>query len=142
MVKTFAPNPNKIERKWHLIDAEGKVLGKLAADVAVKLIGKDKATYAPNENVGDKVVITNAEKIITTGTKERHKTYTHHTGYPGGLRTEKLRDLRNRRPTEIIKRAINGMLPKNKLRKERLANLYVYEGNKNPHTAQTNTEKK
>lgn len=136
--KTYAPNANKVEKKWHFIDATDKTLGRLAAQIAPLLLGKNKPEYAPNAELGDKVVITNAEKIRVTGKKETDKIYYHHTGFPGGIREETLGKLRDRKPTEILKRAIIGMLPKNKLRQERMENLYIYKGSEHPHTAHEN----
>ena len=125
---------NKIE--WHLVDAKDQVLGKLAKEISKTLIGKNKAEYAFNQNWGDKVVVINAEKVKVTGKKLTGKKYIYYTGYPHGLRTEVLGKLLSRKPTEIIKRAVSGMLPKNKLRKIRMANLYIYAGEKHPHQAQ------
>ena len=142
MNKTFAPNPKEVEKKWHFIDAENKVLGRVAAEVVVLLMGKNKAEFSPNEVVGDKVVITNAKNIAVTGNKLKDKLYQHHTGFPGGLRTETLGKLMARKPNEALKRAIYGMLPKNKLRDRRMTNLYIYEGAEHPHTAQETHAKK
>lgn len=121
---------------WHLIDAKGETLGKLATKIAVILVGKDKAEYVFNQNWGDKVVVINAEKIKVTGKKMTDKLYIHYTGFPHGLRTETLGNLIGRKPTEVIKKAVSGMLPKNKMRKQRMANLYIYAGDKHPHQAQ------
>jgi len=134
--KTFAPNANKITKEWHFLDATDKVLGRFASDVAKILIGKNKAEYTPNANLGDKVVITNASKILVTGNKMKDKKYIHHTGFPGGLREESLESLIERKPEEVLKKAIVGMLPKNKLRNERVKNLYIYKGAEQPHKAQ------
>lgn len=134
--KTFAPNAEKIKKEWHFVDATDKVLGRFASEIAKILIGKNKATYTPNANLGDKVVITNAEKIQVSGKKMTDKIYYHHTGFPGGLRSESLKHLKERKPEQILKRAILGMLPKNKLRAERIKNLYVYKGSEHPHKAQ------
>lgn len=136
MNKSYMPTKSNIVRNWHFIDAEGKVLGDLASQVSKILIGKNKAIYTPNINVGDKVVITNAEKVQVTGTKELNKIYYKHTGFPGGIRSETLKELRKRKPEDIIKKAVYGMLPKNKLRSERLNNLYIYVGSTHPHIAQ------
>lgn len=138
MRKTFAPNPKKIDKKWHFIDAGDKILGKLASDIAVLLMGKNKAVYSPNEELGDKVVVTNVEKIAITGNKLTNKVYQRYTGYPGGLRTETLKSLKERRPTEVLRKAVKGMLPKNKLLKERMSNLYIYKGSEHPHRGQQN----
>jgi large subunit ribosomal protein L13 len=124
------------ETKWHFMDADGKVLGKFATEVSKVLIGKHKAEYAPLVNTGDKVVVLNAKKIAVTGKKLDDKVYHRYTGYPSGIRSEKLRDLLERRPTEAVRRAVKGMLPKNKLLKVRMRNLYIYEGNEHPHKAQ------
>lgn len=138
MKKTFTPKKEDIAKaqKWHFFDATGLVLGNLAVQISNKLSGKDKSIFTPNINTGDKVVVTNASKIVVTGSKETKKEYIHYTGYPGGLRTESLKHLFERRPNEVIKRAIKGMLPNNKLRKERMTNLYIYEGAEHPHQAQ------
>ena len=133
--KTFAPNPTKIKTEWHYMSASGKVLGRFATEVAKILMGKNKVEYAPNQNVGDKVVITNAERITVTGNKVEDKLYRHYTGFPGGLREETFGKLKARKPEEILKRAISGMLPKNKLRKDRMNNLYIYKGDEHPHKA-------
>ncbi|HLC93738.1 MAG TPA: 50S ribosomal protein L13 [Patescibacteria group bacterium] len=138
MRKTFAPNPKKIDKKWHFIDAGDKILGKLASEIAVLLMGKNKAVYSPNEELGDKVVVTNVEKIAITGNKLTNKVYQRYTGYPGGLRTETLKSLKERRPTEVLRKAVKGMLPKNKLLKERMSNLYIYKGSEHPHRGQQN----
>jgi len=134
--KTFAPNPDKVGKNWIHMDATDKVLGKLSTDIVKALMGKNKPEFAPNENIGDKVVVTNSAKVATTGTKMKKKMYYHHTGFPGGLRTESLENLMKRDSTEVIRKAVKGMLPKNKLQKERLANLYIYKGAEHPHKAQ------
>lgn len=134
--KTFAPNANKITKAWHFVDANDKILGRFATEIARILIGKNKAEYTPNANVGDRVVVTNAEKIMVTGKKIKDKMYYHHTGFPGGLRAETLGALKERKPEQILKNAILGMLPKNKLRAERIKNLYIYKGSEHPHQAQ------
>lgn len=133
--KTFAPNPTKIKTGWHYVDASGKVLGRFATEVVKILMGKDKPEYATNQNIGDKVVIINAEKITVTGNKAHDKLYRHYTGFPGGLREETFEKLKIRKPEDILKRAISGMLPKNKLRKDRMSNLYIYKGTEHPHKA-------
>jgi len=136
MNKTYTPSQKELKPTWHLIDADNKVLGRIAADISSILIGKNKPTYTPNINVGDKVVVINAEKVAVTGTKLKNKIYHRVTGYPGGVRSESLEKLLNRRPTEVIKKAVFGMLPKNKLRQERMNNLYIYTGPEHPHQAQ------
>ncbi len=133
---TYTPSANKLEVKWYHIDAAGKILGQVATEAAKILIGKNKAEYTPNINVGDAVVITNAEKIAVTGKKLIDKTYYKHTGFPGGLKSETLGEIMEKKPTEALKRAIYGMLPKNKLRSLRVKNLHLYVGPEHPHAAQ------
>ena len=140
MKKTFAPNATKIEKKWHFMDAKDKVLGRLATEIATKLMGKNKVTYAPNAEVGDKVVVINVKDIAVTGKKMRDKVYNHYTGFPGGLRTETLGKMMVRKPTEALRLAVSGMLPKNKLRKIWMSSLYLYEGAEHPHKAQENAK--
>jgi len=134
--KTTVLSTKDKKDNWHLIDANGETLGKLATKISVILVGKDKAEYALNQNWGDKVVVVNAEKIKVTGKKMTNKLYIHYTGFPHGLRTETLGNLIGRKPTEVLKKAVSGMLPKNKMRKQRMANLYIYAGDKHPHQAQ------
>lgn len=140
MQKTYAPNNKQIKKEWHFIDADNKVLGRLASDIAVLLMGKNKPQYAPNAEIGDKVVVTNASKIAVTGKKLHDKTYYHHTGYPKGLRSITLEKLLEKKPTEVLRKAVEGMLPKNRLRKVRMSNLYIYEGIEHPHKAQENAK--
>lgn len=122
----------KVERKWHLIDAEDQILGRMATKIARLLSGKDKVEYIPYLDVGDNVVVINAKEVAVTGKKERQKIYYRHSGYPGGLRAETLRELRERRPEEIIRRAVKGMLPKNKLQKSMLKRLHIFAGEEHP----------
>jgi len=131
--KTYAPKVAEIKRAWHFIDATDEILGRVATRIAKILMGKNKATFTPNENTGDKVVVTNAEKIRFTGKKLKDKVYYHHTGYPKGLREENLKSLFGRQPTEVLRRAVSGMLPKNRLRIQRIKNLYIYVGSEHPH---------
>lgn len=119
--------------KWYLLDASDKVLGSVASDAAALLIGKNRADFAPNRCYGDKVVVINAGSVAVTGRKMKSKSYYHHTGYPGGIKEERLEDLMKEKPEEVIRKAVLGMLPKNKLRKKRIANLYVYSGAEHPH---------
>lgn len=134
--KTTFLNIKDKKEVWHLIDAEGQTLGKIASKITIILIGKDNAEYTPTQNWGDTVVVINAEKIKVTGKKMEDKKYIHYTGFPHGLRTESLESLLSRKPTEVLRKAVSGMLPKNKLRKQRLANLYIYADDKHPHQAQ------
>ena len=128
--------PDEIEKQWILIDAKGQVLGKIAADIASILRGKTKPTYAPYMDAGDFVVVVNAEKIVLTGRKWSQKMYYHHSGYPGGIKGVSAEKLRQKRPEEIIRRAVWGMLPKNRLGRKLIKKLKVYEGPEHPHVAQ------
>ncbi len=137
-VKTKQEKTTKViePKKWYLIDARGKVLGRLATIVATILRGKEKVGFVPYLDKGDYVVVVNASKVAATGRKEERKNYYRYSGYPGGLRTETLKTLRNRRPEMIIEHAIRGMLPKTKLGKAMIKKLYVYSGETHPHAAQ------
>lgn len=127
---------NETERKWRVIDAEGKILGRLSTEIANALRGKDKATFTPNQDCGDFVVVVNADKIKVSGTKETDKIYYRHSGFPGGFRQETLASLRKRRPEEIIRRAVKGMLPHNRLADKLILKLKIYAGAEHPHEAQ------
>lgn len=122
-----------IKREWHLIDAKDKVLGRTATKIAEILIGKPKAYFTRHLDVGDYVIVTNAADVKVTGNKVEKKEYTRYSGYPGGLKKEKFKDLLERKPEQIVKRAVSGMLPKNKLRKRMLRRLYVYAGGEHPY---------
>lgn len=117
-----------VERSWHLLDAKGQVLGRLTTRVAVLLMGKDKPAWVPYLDLGDNVVVINAKEVSVTGKKETQKRYYRYSGYPGGLRSETLGQLRSRRPTEVIRHAVLGMLPKNKLASRMITHLYIYPG--------------
>lgn len=117
-----------IKRAWHLVDAKDKILGRLSVEIAGLLMGKGKAYFARNLDCGDNVVVINAKEIKVTGKKEKEKVYHSHSGYPGGLRSETLEDLRARRPNEIIRHGVKGMLPQNKLRDRMLKRLVVFAG--------------
>ena len=136
MQKTWNAKPGEIERQWYLVDAEGKTLGRLATRIADTLRGKGKAQYTPHVDTGDFVVVVNAEKIAVTGKKLDEKVYYRHSGYPGGLKQRSLREQLERRPTEVIRTAVKGMLPKNKLAARQLTKLKVYAGPDHPHAAQ------
>jgi large subunit ribosomal protein L13 len=135
-MKTEIPSPEAIERKWHLIDAEDAVLGRVASKAALVLMGKHKAQYTPFIDTGDHVVVVNAAKVRLTGRKEEQKLYRRHSGYPGGLTETKARIVRIARPTRMVEEAIQGMLPKSKLGKQMYRKLQVYAGPKHPHDAQ------
>jgi large subunit ribosomal protein L13 len=135
-MKTEIPSPEAIERKWHLIDAEDAVLGRVASKAALVLMGKHKTQYTPFIDTGDHVVVINAAKVRLTGRKEEQKLYRRHSGYPGGLTETKARIVRIARPTRMVEEAIQGMLPKSKLGKQMYRKLQVYAGPKHPHDAQ------
>jgi large subunit ribosomal protein L13 len=135
-MRTYLAKPAEVSRKWYLVDANGKTLGRLASRVAMVLRGKHKPTFTPHVDTGDHVVIINAEKVRLTGEKMKTKIYTHHTGYPGGLKSISAEHLLGRRPAELLTRAIAGMLPKNPLGKQMAKKLRVYAGHEHPHQAQ------
>lgn len=126
----------QIQRQWYLLDARGQVLGRLATQIAKLLMGKGKPEWVPYLDCGDYVVVINAKDIRVTGRKEEQKIYTRYSGYPGGLRKETLGSLKKRRPEEVIRHAVEGMLPKNKLRARWIRKLYIYPGSEHPHEAQ------
>ena len=135
-MKTYSAKPHEIERSWRLVDAEGRTLGRLATEIADVLRGKDKPAYTPHVDTGDFVIVVNAEKISVTGDKRTAKRYYRHSGYPGGLRSRTLDEMLERRPEEVLRRAVRGMLPKNKLAAAQLRKLKVYAGPEHPHAAQ------
>nr|YP_009684625.1 ribosomal protein L13 [Pseudopedinella elastica]QDR24711.1 ribosomal protein L13 [Pseudopedinella elastica] len=137
MKDTFIPSKNFINKKWYLIDAENQTLGRLATKISRVLIGKEKAMYTPFLDTGDYIIVINAEKISLSGKKEKQKIYRNHSGRPGGMRTETLEKLRERRPEKIIEHAVKGMLPKGPLGRKLYTNLKVYKGEQHPHDAQT-----
>ena len=122
-----------IKREWHLIDVQDKTLGRIATEIALLLMGKGKPYFVRNLDCGDFVVITNAKTIRVTGKKEVQKTYKRHSGYPGGFKSETLKELRERKPEEIIKNAVKGMLPQNRLRDRMLNRLYIFAGDEHPY---------
>jgi large subunit ribosomal protein L13 len=135
-MKTYQAKPTDRERNWLLVDAEGKTLGRLATQIADLLRGKRKPTYTPHVDVGDFVIVVNAEKIVVTGNKLEAKRYWRHSGYPGGIRSRTLGEQLERRPEEVIRRAVKGMLPRNRLARRQIAKLKVYAGPDHPHAAQ------
>jgi len=136
-VRTYTPTASDIRRSWHVVDADGLVLGRLATEVARVLRGKHKATFAPHIDTGDHVIIVNAAKVVLTSDKADRKTVYRHSGYPGGLRATRYRDLLATKPEEAVRRAVRGMLPKNRLGRAMLRKLRVYAGPTHPHAAQT-----
>ena len=135
-MKTVFVKPANVERKWYLLDAEGKVLGRVAARIASILRGKEKAVFTPNQELGDYVVVINADKIAVTGNKAKQKLYHHHTGYAGGLKTVNFEKLIEKHPASPLELAIKGMLPKGPLGQKLFKNVKVYSGSEHPHTAQ------
>ncbi len=135
-MKTYSAKPLEVERKWYVIDAEGKTLGRLATVAANLLRGKTKPQYTPNIDTGDFVIVINAEKIQVSGKKETDKKYYHHTGYPGGLKVASFRELMEKNPVLAIEKAVKGMLPHNTLGHDQFNKLKVYAGSEHPHEAQ------
>ena len=135
-MKTYVATPETRERNWLVVDASGKTLGRLATQIADALRGKRKPEYTPHCDVGDFVIVINAEKISVTGKKLEDKLYHRHSGYPGGLRSRTLADMLERRPEEVIRKAVKGMLPRNRLARQQLRKLKVYAGAEHPHAAQ------
>jgi large subunit ribosomal protein L13 len=140
MQKTWNAKPGEVERNWYLVDAEGKTLGRLATQIADMLRGKTKPEYTPHVDTGDFVVVVNAEKIAVTGNKLEDKLYYRHSGYPGGLRSRPLKDQLERRPTEVIRKAVKGMMPRNRLSRAQIKKLKIYAGPEHPHEAQAPKE--
>jgi len=136
-MKTYSAKPGEIERRWYVVDAEGQNLGRLATRIADTLRGKGKPQYTPHIDTGDFVVVVNAEKISVTGKKLEQKIYYRHSGYPGGLRQRTLAEQLDRRPTEVLRKAVKGMLPRNRLARQQLLKLKVYAGPEHPHAAQS-----
>jgi len=135
-VKTWTAKPGEVTRRWYVVDAEGQTLGRLATQIADTLRGKNKPEYTPHVDTGDFVVVVNAEKIAVTGKKLDEKMYYRHSGYPGGLRTRTMREQLQRRPTEVLRKAVKGMLPRNRLARQQITKLKIYAGPEHPHTAQ------
>src|SRR6187431_1337690 len=137
MQKTGNAKPGEIERPWYVVDAEGKTLGRLATRIADTLRGKGKPQYTPHVDTGDFVVVVNAEKVAVTGSKLDTTIYYRHSGYPGGIKQRTLREQLERRPTEVLRKAVKGMLPKNKLASAQIGKLKIYAGPEHPHMAQS-----
>jgi large subunit ribosomal protein L13 len=135
-LKTYVANSETRDRQWLVVDATGQTLGRLATQIADALRGKRKPTYTPHVDTGDFVVVINAEKIVVTGSKRTEKMYYRHSGYPGGLKERTLQEMLDRRPEEVIRLAVKGMLPKNRLARKQLTKLKVYAGAEHPHAAQ------
>jgi large subunit ribosomal protein L13 len=137
LVKSYMARPLEVERRWYVVDAEGQTLGRLAAEIARVLRGKSKPQYTPHVDTGDFVVVVNAERIVVTGRKAEQKVYRRHSGYPGGLKTTSYEQLLERQPTEILRKAVKGMMPKTRLAHKQLRKLKIYAGPEHPHAAQS-----
>ncbi len=136
MMKTKSFKSEDFEKNWHLVDAKNEVLGRLAVKIANILSGKNNPRYSPNADLGDFVVVVNAEKVKVTGNKSNQKNYYHHTGYPGGLKAKTFEKMQDDTPEKIIEKAVKGMLPKNKLSNKIIKKLKVYAGSAHPHVGQ------
>ncbi len=136
MRSTYIAKEADLEKKWYVIDASGMTLGRMSAEIAKILRGKNKPQYAPNADMGDYVIVINAEKVAVTGKKLEQKVYQHHTGFVGGLKTVRLDKMLETKPEEVIKHAVKGMLPKNALGRKMFSKLHVYAGAEHPHAAQ------
>ena len=135
-MKTYHTPVKEIEKKWYVVDADGKVLGRLASEIATRLRGKHKPNYSPHMDVGDFIVVVNAEKVKLTGNKLEDKIYYHHSGYIGGLKEKTAKELLEKKPEELLKSAVKGMLTKNTLGRQQFSKLKVYAGSDHPHAAQ------
>ncbi len=135
-MKTFSANPETVKRDWFIVDATGKTLGRLASEIARRLRGKHKPEFTPHVDTGDYIIVVNAGQIRVTGNKTTQKTYYHHTGYPGGIKSITFDKLRDKAPERIIEKAVKGMLPKNPLGRAMYRKLKVYGGSDHPHAAQ------
>ena len=135
-MKTFYTPVNEIDRKWYVVDADGKVLGRIATEIARYLRGKHKPTFCNFQDNGDFIIVVNAEKIHLTGKKWDNKTYYRHTGFMGGIKSQTAKEVREKKPEELIRMAVKGMLPKNKLGRAQLKKLKIYAGSDHPHQAQ------
>jgi large subunit ribosomal protein L13 len=140
MMKSYMARPLEVERKWYVVDAEGQTLGRLATEVARILRGKNKPQYTPHVDTGDFVVVVNAEKVVVTGRKAEQKVYRRHSGYPGGLKETSYARMLERQPTEILRKAVKGMMPKTRLARQQLRKLKIYAGPEHPHAAQNPQE--
>jgi len=136
MMKTYSPKPRELDQQWYVVDAAGLTLGRLATRIADTLRGKNKPQFAPHVDTGDYVIVLNAERIAVTGNKLQQKIYYRHSGFPGGLRSRTLAEMLDRRPEEVIRKAVKGMLPRNRMGRAQLTKLKVYAGGEHPHQAQ------
>lgn len=135
-MKSYMASPSDVERKWYIVDAEGKTLGRMASEIASVLRGKKKPIYTPHIDTGDYVIVVNAEKVATTGKKMNQKIYYHHSDYVGGMKETTLKEMMNKKPEYVITHAVKGMLPKGPLGRQMLKKLFVYAGSEHKHAAQ------
>lgn len=139
VMKTYTPKASEITREWHIVDAEGMILGRLCTEVARVLRGKHKPIFAPHIDTGDHVIIVNADKVVMTSGKESRQMIYRHSGYPGGLKSESFAELLDRKPADAVRRSVRGMLPKGRLGRQQMTKLKVYAGPDHPHQAQSPT---
>ncbi|HET9964577.1 MAG TPA: 50S ribosomal protein L13 [Rubrobacter sp.] len=136
MMKSYMARPLEVERKWYVVDAEGKHLGRLATEIVRVLRGKNKPQYTPHVDVGDFVVVVNADRIAVTGRKAQQRVYRRHSGYPGGMKETSYEQMLARKPTEVLRKAVYGMMPKTRLARKQFKKLKIYAGPEHPHSAQ------
>jgi large subunit ribosomal protein L13 len=136
MMKSYMARPLEVERKWYVVDAEGKHLGRLASEIARVLRGKTKVQYTPHVDVGDFVVVVNADRVVVTGRKAEQRVYRRHSGYPGGMKETSYEQMLARKPTEVLRKAVYGMMPKTRLARKQFKKLKIYAGPEHPHAAQ------
>ena len=139
VMKTYTPKASEITREWHIVDAEGMIVGRLCTEVARVLRGKHKPIFAPHIDTGDHVIIVNADKVVMTSGKESRQMIYRHSGYPGGLKSESFAELLDRKPADAVRRSVRGMLPKGRLGRQQMTKLKVYAGPDHPHQAQSPT---
>ena len=135
-MKSYMARPLEVERKWYVVDAEGKHLGRLATEIVRVLRGKNKPQYTPHVDVGDFVIVVNADRVAVTGKKAEQRVYRRHSGYPGGLKETSYQQMLARKPTEVLRRAVYGMMPKTRLARKQFKKLKIYAGPEHPHAAQ------
>ncbi len=135
-MKSYMARPLEVERKWHVIDADGQTLGRLASEISRLLRGKNKTRYTPHVDTGDFVVVVNAERVVVTGRKAEQKVYRRHSGYPGGMKEVSYEQMMARKPTEVLRKAVYGMMPKSRLSRQQFKKLKIYAGPEHPHAAQ------
>jgi large subunit ribosomal protein L13 len=136
MMKSYMARPLEVERKWYVVDAEGKYLGRLATEIVRVLRGKNKPQYTPHVDVGDFVVVVNADRVALTGRKAEQRVYRRHSGYPGGMKETSYEQMLARKPTEVLRKAVYGMMPKTRLARKQFKKLKIYAGPEHPHAAQ------